>query len=123
MNTETQIPENETIAQKAYRLLSPIPAEQWCVGYYSNEKRQCCAIGHWTRLHSADPNDYSEDNCWENDSDNLRKVTQEYMSEKHGYTYVDIAAVNNDSQWNGYNEPVTKDRVMHLLTDMIAAGY
>jgi len=45
------------------------------------------------------------------------------MSEKHGYTWQDITTVNNYTGCNGYNEPVTKDRVMHLLTDMIAAGY
>ena len=45
------------------------------------------------------------------------------MTEKHGYTDVDITSVNSYTGWNGYNEPVIKDRVMHLLTDMIAAGH
>jgi hypothetical protein len=123
MNTETQIPENETIAQKAYRLLSSIPAEQWCVGEFSDGVGACCALGHWTRLNSDNPEDYSEDNCWEDSSCDLRKASRKFMEDTYGYTYANIASVNNETEYNGYNEPVIKERVLHLLTDMITAGY
>ena len=79
MNTETQ---NETIAQKAYRLLSPIPAEQWCVRQYTDEVGACCAIGHWTRLQSHDPTDYSDDNCYENGTSSIRAASELYLKNK-----------------------------------------
>jgi hypothetical protein len=46
-----------------------------------------------------------------------------YLKNKYGYEDIDIADVNNNPVHNGYTEPVIKDRVIHLLIDMIAAGY
>lgn len=81
-------------------------------------------LGHHTRLTSDDPDNYSIENC--NDSvvgNPLRTLTEEYLTKYHNLHHADGASVNNGPNLNGYNEPVIKDRVMHLLQDMIAAGY
>lgn len=123
MNTETQIPENETIAQRAYRLLSPIPAEQWITDQYTNNENACCAIGHYNRLNSKNPNNYSIENCQENYlSADIRVISKRFIETRYRL-YSDIATVNNSSTVNGYTEETPKERVLHLLTDMIAEGF
>lgn len=113
----------ETIAQKAKRLLSEVPKEDWIIGEFTNLNGKCCALGHWNRL-NRDPNDYSSKNCsneFEGDMD-LRSFTVRFMREKHNL-YTNIAGVNNEDFYNGYTEDNPKDRVLHLLDDMIANNY
>jgi hypothetical protein len=128
MNTETQIPENETIAQKAYRLLSPIPAEQWHMNTYTDEINACCAKGHLNRLSALDPSDYSRNNCirgWGNNR-NLSGAIKEFFKKQYNVeeSFDLLVAVNDgDSGITVYTEETPKERVLHLLTDMIAEGF
>jgi hypothetical protein len=127
MNTETQIPENETIAQKAYRLLYPIPAEQWCTNMYSNGKNSYCAIGHLNRLNALNPNDYPIDisiRGWGYNS-SLSAAIKMFFEKQHNIkeSFDLLASVNDAKDIAIYTEETPKDRVMHLLTDMIAAGF
>lgn len=128
MNTETQIPENETVAQKALRLLSPIPADQWCTDKYSDGVNSCCARGHLNRLTSPfDPNNYSRDSCgvgWGN-TPILTTAVREFFEKQYNIKefFELLAAVNDDNDIAIYTEETPKDRVIHLLTDMVAAGY
>lgn len=114
----------ETLAQEALRLLIPIPEENFMAGTFTDGKGKCCAIGHIQRLQSIDPSDYSSANC----SDFLvnqpiRSASSKYLSDIHNIHGRNIASVNNGDNINGYTEPEIKDRVIHLLTDMVAAGY
>lgn len=116
----------ETIAQEALRLLTPIPKEEFITQLFTDGEGRCCAIGHIKRLQSDNPSDYSSDNC----SDNLtadipiRTASTKYLKEVHNARYwASIASVNNNNNINGYTEPEIKDRVIHLLNDMVAAGY
>lgn len=46
-----------------------------------------------------------------------------FMKRIHDLENVDGACVNNDPFYNGYKEPVIKDRLMHMIDDMIKHGY
>lgn len=115
--------QKETPAQKALRLLSPIPPSKWIKGDFSDDNDKCCAIGHYTRLTSKNPNDYSTYNCSDrsNNSD-LRYISKVFLEEKHG-AEGDIASVNNYPTVNGYTQKSIKARVIKCLQDMIKAGY
>lgn len=52
-----------------------------------------------------------------------RQLTEKFLRDKHGLEGTDISSVNNGPYVNGYTEPKIKDRVMHLINDMIEAGY
>lgn len=83
----------QTIAQQALELLSPIPEDQWMANMFSDGKSRCCAIGHFTRLTSEDPNDYSVNNCRDtNYSENLRNVSRRFMENTHDI-YIDALPV------------------------------
>ncbi len=103
-------------AKQALEIIEPIPAEDFCTGDFKNFKGQSCALGHIHRA-KGDESGYGD-----NDGYGLRQLTQKYISEVHN-EYADIASVNNNPYVNGYKEPVIKDRVIHLLKDMILAGY
>lgn len=114
----------ETIAQKALRLLTPIPTEDFISDNYTDEIGKCCGIGHYVRATSQDPSDYSVKNC----SDSVHKspiriASRRFLEKKHNVQFKDLAEVNNYNTTNGYTESRTKDRVIHLLTDMVEAGY
>lgn len=119
-------------AQQALDLLSPIPPEDFITITFSKKSvNKCCAIGHLVRLTSSDPDDYSITNCMDlhTEKENaqmvykFRKATERYLEKVHKVSNESIASVNNWDQTNGYNEDNPKDRVIHLLTDMVAAGY
>lgn len=112
----------QTLAQRAFDLLNSVPADKFIIGEFTNQDGACCSIGHYKRLTSENPNDYSWDNCDDHGNCDLRIASSEYILEGHGAPY-DIADVNNDPAINGYKEPEIKDRVLHLLKDMIEAGY
>lgn len=120
---ETQ---QKTVAQEAYELLKDIPAENWITRKFSDDEGRCCLIGHYTRLKSGNPNDFSVNNCddWNlsNDQRILRNATMKFLMEAHGILS-DGAEVNNGPNVNGYTQPEIKDRCMALLEDMIKAGY
>lgn len=109
-------------AQTALDLISPIPADQFIKGRFTNSIGACCFIGHLQRLTSSDPNNYSYENCEDNREHPIRNTSNLFMRNIHAIPY-DIVDVNNKDNVNGYNEPLIKDRLVHCLTDMIAAGY
>lgn len=113
----------KTIAQEAKELLSAVPADDFLVYRFSDNKGKCCVIGHWTRLRSSDPSNYDSDNCHDEYRSPLRSISTKFLEEVHNIVGSNIATVNNGDDVNGYNEPEVKDRVLHLLDDMIAAGY
>lgn len=51
------------IVEKAIKLLTPIPDQDWIIGQFSNGRDKCCAIGHFRRLTSKNPNNYDKLNC------------------------------------------------------------
>lgn len=115
---------NETICQHAYRLLKYVPAKNWIVDNFTDEKASCCAIGHYERLTSADPKDYSIRNCAEYHAVSpIRLPTESAIKKLTGVSYMDIAAINNSPTINGYTEPLIKARVLHFLRDAIKAGF
>lgn len=119
-------PKEETEAEKMYRLLNPIPKENWITNKFTDEMGKCCFIGHYSRLISKNPSDYSDENCndWYDykQRGNARNLTLRFL-QSIGYTNHNGASVNNVNNINGYTEDNPKDRVMHLLKDMIKAGY
>ena len=111
----------ETVAQEALRLLLPIPKEDFITDDFTDKVGKCCAIGHIVRLKSDDPTDYS--NCDDYDCKiPIRRVSREFIEKTHNISYTNIATVNNIEGINGYIEDNPKDRVIHLLEDMVAAG-
>lgn len=118
----------ETITQEALRLLQEVPKENWIEGRFTDEVGSCCAVGHYTRLKSSNPDDYSMTNCsdWIEGKEEIykfRELTDEYITNKYGLVWYNVADVNNNDDVNGYNEDNPKDRVIHLLEDMIKDGY
>lgn len=103
-------------ATKALEIILPIPADQFCVDQFINDKGQCCVLGHIQRVVAGDP--YADMNGF-----GLRESSHDFLVEKHRIAYSSIVSVNNSPGINGYTEPVIKDRVVHFLKDMQAAGY
>lgn len=102
--------------------MTPIPEDQFITNTFTDTVGRCCAIGHVIRLKSKNPNDYRYDNCSDDHFGSLRSASKTYLYNTHGADK-SIAAVNNHDNINGYAEPVIKDRVIHLLNGMVAAGY
>lgn len=113
----------ETIAQKALRLLRTVPASDFITGQFTDGSGKCCAIGHFHRLKSKNPDNYSPVNCEDNHNGILRKKSIAFMKQKHDMSGVTIAHVNNEDYYNGYTEPTIKGRVVHMLKDMVKAGF
>lgn len=118
---------NLTLAQEAYKLLNPIPADQWITGSFSDKVGKCCAMGHYSRLASNNPSDYSIYNCMGlNDpmgfySDHLREKSKDFLRNKGLDDLGDIANVNNDPSFH-YPQKTPKERTLALLRDMVEAG-
>lgn len=98
-------------------IIAPIPTERFIINMFTNGKGDCCFIGHINKVSSPDAN--PEADYW---GFGARDLTRDFLNEKHGINE-DGASVNNSPIYNGYTEPVIKDRLMHLLNDMIEAGY
>jgi len=122
MTTDNKLPEEKTVAQRALELLKEVPADKFLNGEYTNGQDACCSVGHYKRLTSKDPSDFSRPNCDDYGFSDLRARSEHFLSNVH-YTVADIATVNNSNWINGYTEPEIKDRVIHLLEDMVKAGY
>jgi hypothetical protein len=123
--------EKQTMAQIALQLLSPIPSENFISGKFTNEIDKCCIIGHWTRLTSKNPNDYSSTNCIdvlipkkEKRKRNLRKHLEPILG--------DISLINNYTGFSSkddvdspltFNQQTPKDRSIAALKYAIKKGY
>lgn len=112
----------ETVAQKALRLLNGVPESQFIMGKFTDREGKCCAIGHYKRLTSNNPKDYSSLNCHDDFESDLREKTIQFIQEKHGLTK-SIADVNNQQDINGYTQKTIKKRVVALLKQMVKEGY
>ena len=121
---------NATIAKE---LLDPIPAKDFITNSFSDNNGKCCGIGHLIRLTSKNPDNYSPNNC----SDRtykygtggvrifVRDKVDRFMKKEHNINlYGDgLSEINNRDCHNGYTQKKVKARIIHLLKDMIKAGY
>lgn len=120
-----------TTAQQIKDIIEPIPAELFQARYfgYSQDNQDCdnngredngksCFIGHIHRhFNPSDKYAFGDLNGY-----GARELTQKYLAEQYKIK-ANGATVNNFPYTNGYNEPEIKDRVMHLINDMIKDGY
>ena len=120
---------SNTIAQKALELLEPIPASAWMTDDFTDGISKCCVVGHYTRLTSGDPNNFSKDNCSDYTNEwgftsPLRAASRKFLWNRaiSQHESTDITAINNLG-YGIYMERDIKDRVIHLLKDMAKAGY
>lgn len=118
-----------TMAERAYELLSGVPSDMWITQTFSHQGK-CCAVGHYMRLTSTNPNDYSLANCadriWlggRTERCDLRVASRAFCDREIDYgVNVDIALVNN-GKWGKYQQETPKERTLALISDMIKAGY
>lgn len=110
-------------ATQIKNILLAIPKENFIVGDYSNEIDSCCSLGHINRLMSPNPNNYSKANCMRTNEGIIYFISsvREFMFYKEK-TFNGIVEIN-DGGCKIYNEHHPKDRMLHLLDDMIQAGY
>ena len=114
----------ETIAEEVLRLLSPIPEDEFIVLRLTDGESKCCVIGHYERLMSRNPSDYSIVNCGMKNcvQNRLIQASSEFLFEKFG-TYTNNIVTVNNAETKYYPQPIIKDRVIAVLKDMIKAGY
>lgn len=120
----------KTVAQEAYEMLKDIPSEIWIKNIYTDGER-CCVMGHYTRLKSDDPNDFTYNNCldWISpEGRRLRDLSSDFFNKKD--IWADISDVNNGACDDFtveirelYPQPTPKERSLAFLQDMIKAGY
>lgn len=122
----------QTVAQRALELFTPIPTENFISGAFSNGVDKCCGVGHWVRLNSNNPNDYGSRNCTDMLKESeLRKQSRKFLNtiDDRFCSLFDIADINNDSQYKSntlkelYPQETPKDRCIALVNDMIIAGF
>ncbi len=94
------------------KFFEKIPADQWCVGQFENEYGQHCALGHYNKARTG--NAYG--GCWNSTDDEIRNIVNPFKDD----TYVDLANINNDSEFFG-DSP--KERVLVALTHLDCAGF
>lgn len=107
-------------AQQILDIILPIPKEHFIAEYYGiTDTPKSCFLGHIHRELSGNPDDFTGDfNGY-----GARELTARFLQHHHTIEDVDGTWVNNEPTINGYTEPEIKDRVVHMLEDMIKAGY
>lgn len=114
----------ETKAQEALRLLKDIPTDKFITGKFTNGEDGCCVLGHYNRLKSNNPEDYSTSNIsWKNEGEELRLLSSKFMSKVHNKGYYNLADANNEESEKFYTQPTSKERSIAMLQDMVKAGY
>lgn len=113
--------ENGTVAALAFRLLKRVPSKDWLIDEFTDYKSKCCAIGHYTRLTSENPQDYDVSNCSDMARAGYRWKSLRDQSEL--YLYGDSVAGVNNGRDSRYRQRTAKSRTMALLKDMMKAGY
>ena len=108
--------------QRALDILEPIPKKKFIINNYSCDiKGKHCSIG-FIAVHFANCEigiDYSTPEILE-----FRCKTRDYIRDNHEEDFQsDITRVNDSRTVNGYTEHHPKDRVIHLLKDMLFDGY
>lgn len=110
-------------AKQILDIILPIAPEKFIPNEYGDlqdpSNGKSCFLGHIHRALSGDTNDFQGDF----DGYGARKLTKKFLEEKHSLKGISGAEVNNSPTWNGYTEPEIKDRVLHMLNDMVEAGY
>lgn len=129
---------NKEILQDALNILEPIPADKWGRGMYYSPKTDCfCGLGHYAYVKGS-PKPYFNISALIVDSDGniipenkqmpvvslpLRNASKEALKILYPnisrFADIDISVINN-FLFNKYNEPETKDRVIHFLKDAVA---
>jgi len=112
----------KTVAQKTLEILSVVPSEDWITDLHTDLESKCCAIGHYVRLTSNNPDNYNSDNCVDYNRAPIRNSSSEFLNKIHNLNGIDIAHVNNKPVAK-YTQDTPKERVIALLNDMIKAGY
>jgi len=119
-----------TNAKQILDIIAPIPADRFQPNYYGHMRgfncknsgetdNGCsCFLGHIHR-HFEPTDGYA---AGDGEGYGARYLTAKFLKEKHGIS-ASGATVNNSPTINGYTEPEIKDRLMHMLTDMVEAGY
>lgn len=100
--------------KEIFDLLSSKPPESWCTGSYENSGKYC-ALGHINNYYSDSSNHSSLERP-------IRMKISEFIKSKYALNHTDIINVNDTTGVNNYTEEHPKDRVLHLLNDMIDAG-
>lgn len=110
-------------AKQILDIISPIPKDKFIIavyGYSSDPSNgRSCFLGHIHRALSGDSDDFSGDY----NGYGARQLTSKFLKEKYDLDGISGASVNNAPDVNGYTEPEIKDRVLHMLNDMVEAGY
>ena len=110
-------------AAEALKMVEGIPAEQFIAGMDTDGVEKCCFLGHYSRVTSDNPNDYSSANCEGGRYSKICEASQLYLQKEHCMKYTSIADINDGNKYYPYTEMKIKDRLIHFLTDMIKAGY
>lgn len=112
-------------ATKAKEILEPIDKNLFIIrNYFKGNK--CCSVGHLIIKTQSIKESNKKWFDFEDESEHIKKLRnnstdflRKQFKTKRGEN---IATVNNSKLFN-YNEDNPKDRVIHLLDDMIKAGY
>jgi hypothetical protein len=104
-----------TTAQQMIDIISPIPAEKFVEDVFTDRKGKCCFLGHIHNHIAGNPHGDFQ-------GYGARHLTYIFLAKVHGLQYSGVD-VNNSPEVNGYTEPVIKDRLMHMLEDMVKHGY
>lgn len=101
-------------------ILAPIPNKNFINNAWGLDNSSLsCSLGHIHRaLSPKGYNDYTGDRG----GYGAANIVYKFMREVHDLDS-GMVSVNDENNVNGYTEPITKDRVMHLVNDMISAGY
>lgn len=107
---------NFLLLRDARKILSKIKTEQFCARIYTNEKDQCCSIGHLNRLKSKNKKDYTLVNCAENYQAHYKiQHPVREIFELNGLSMVHI----NDQITSSFNQKTPKERIIAALDYLI----
>lgn len=108
-----------TNAQELFKGVSP---SKWISSKFTDGKNKCCALGHYARLISKDPSDYSDGNCsFQATGEKLRTASEIGLEVSGKKSCTDIAYINNNMRVGCYTQKTIKGRVMASLRDSIKA--
>ena len=111
------------VLKQAKELFDPITEDEFITDKYTDQVSKCCTVGHYKRLTSSNPQDYSSKNCIESYDEMKANGCQLRMASKiasykmFGENY-DIAWINNELV-GIFNQPTPKQRVMAFLNESI----
>lgn len=100
-------------------ILEPIPAENFITNSYGYSSGKHCSLGHINTFITGDERMAGTD-C---NGFGAQVIVDKFLREKHSISNGHIVTVNDYNYVNGYNEDTPKERIMHLIEDMIKAGY